>query len=501
MFKYLNIDNMNFLTLMVSNTATNESLEIPVHIIASKRNKEELSDEKQFHLINSFLNYKGTEFKTKLFEVYKKNTEELTKLVMNASGDNFIEELFVEIFDMFDLDDILNYIRNVYMLPCPNTIHKEFTQEDSNKKTKEQTYIISEYEELVAFSTLMRLVLPLIGQFTLLKQNDKDLLAINTVMIFASTKQFESPAVIRLKEYIEFTLNSMSSTRSEAELVISKNIPMSVLKSWVFSHIIIKVLPFGSFVKDDSKKNIVTKMYKIIGDLIKPSPNVATAVRDKNIATGAGSGNEESKESALEQIRKSTSHVTALPQDLEYFLSDMDTSIAIMKRKHNVVLDKDLIMNIYKQIKNRKIADIQVSLLGNVVYSLIHPFGLRLLENKDTIYRLLAIGFVYLWTIDNKYLAYLLVAEIEKNAIMANGVKKGRLTLKEELYKAYGECDENYTPVVDNITYMTDKFFDNVWVTTLDESFLSHIEHNNRYIILQTDTKNILANYYITHIK
>ena len=94
-----------------------EILQFSVSHLLSRDSQRNYFDSKQYLLINEYLDYKGEEFKARLFNLCKYASEEIETLP-RILGENYNAnmtppyELFIPILEMFDMEDIYNWIKN-----------------------------------------------------------------------------------------------------------------------------------------------------------------------------------------------------------------------------------------------------------------------------------------------------------------------------------------------------------------------------------------------------
>ena len=105
-------------TLVVIVNPENEQLKIEFSVssIISRRNKEELAVEHQFSVLNSFLNYKGLEFKKELYRRYSEADESIIANIIRKDLTPLPFNIVHPILQMFSVEEMKDYLKNIDFL-------------------------------------------------------------------------------------------------------------------------------------------------------------------------------------------------------------------------------------------------------------------------------------------------------------------------------------------------------------------------------------------------
>ena len=96
-----------------------EDLSFDISSVITKKSQSDLGNQKQFELLNRYLDYKGEAFKEKLYLHYKEVYDMLTDFYLERDLNTSLTppyQEFAKIFNMFDIEDIKHFLTDVYHL-------------------------------------------------------------------------------------------------------------------------------------------------------------------------------------------------------------------------------------------------------------------------------------------------------------------------------------------------------------------------------------------------
>ena len=92
-----------------------DEIDFNISTIISKRNKQELDDPNQFLLLNSYIDYKGEEFKRELFNRLRQSYNDLKSKVLFQQGMYPLPSYIVNpVLDMFTIEDVRYFLKEVW---------------------------------------------------------------------------------------------------------------------------------------------------------------------------------------------------------------------------------------------------------------------------------------------------------------------------------------------------------------------------------------------------
>lgn len=505
-------------SIVVNVNHNKDNIDFTISTIISKRNEKELKDPRQFELLNSYLDYKGPEYKDKLFKAYIKTHTDIQDLIWEGPVRSLPVHIVNEVLDLFDLNDIVHYLKNVYRLPPPSNLKEEFDPlvEQNSQGTRVQTYIINDYLELAALVLVIKAIIGPIGQYAYIKA--KEMTSIHKEYILLQFLRqhpiFNSPPAEKLLGLIDKVVNLPTNSKETDDIrVLQKQLSKEAISEGVMAVVVIQKLPLCCIVDDNKDKNIVTIVYNYVNNKLKAPGDSTKSIKPKTNLTDTESGTGD-KESIIESTRISSNLNTATPTEISW---SVDSIEKIMHQLPNYMKDK-IDMNIVKDsyefcqsFQNGNLNKIQVQLVGFLFKDIIDPRALDHI-NIGCLINLFAVGFAYLWGTDFKHLALVLVSQPnvidnEDSITINSTVNRTRIPkeLKDELQELYpynrviNETTRANT-VEENITTLVNEFYNIRWKHTAYEKYIVEVlEDLNPSKILPIDLKLQLAKLFIEH--
>lgn len=494
-----------------------ETLKFVISSIIAKRNKDELDDNNQYKLVNSYLDYKGEEFKKELFNRLIKSYNDITDSILLPDIYPLPVYIVNGILDMFSLDDIIYYVKNVFKLPAPANLEDEFDYniEKDGKGTRIQTYIKDDYIELVALVVVIKIIIGSIGYFAYARAKD-----VNTVhkeyILYQLLKQhpiFKSNPANKLWGLIDKVVNLPTNDQKVDNIrTLEKQLPKEEIATAILAVVAIQKLSVCCIVDDDKDKNIVTKVYNYVNNKLKSAGDTTKSIKPKTSLTDTESGTGD-KESIIESTRISSNLNTATPLELSWAINSVEKILIQLPEYIKSKVDMEVVndaMEFNKIFNNGNIHRVQIDILAFIFKDIIDPRALDYVD-IDSIINLMSVGFAYLWGIDFKKLALLLVSQqntMDEDIMSINStVNRTRIPkeVKEELevlypYKRVINKETQANLVEETINGMVNDFFDKKWNhTASDKYILSVLNNTNSNNLLYIDLKLDLANFIIQH--
>lgn len=519
MFSLANIYSKTFTTLKV--TYGGNVIEFVIGNVIASRNKEELADPNEYVLLNSYLDYKGDEYKKKLFDLCSYIEEEIIYKEVKKDG---IRPLPVEAFslflDHFDLNDIYIWLRDVIHFRVPSGLPEEFDPqiESDGRGTRVQTYLKSDYLELVAFCIVVKAVIGPIGTYASVKSKDvtglhKELILFNIVQ---RHRIFQSDPALKLLGLIE-KLVELPTNQDETDdaRILERLLAKNDIPTYIFAVVVIVKLATYPIVTDDDVSHIVTKVYNYVNNRLKNKGELSKTIQPKTIITDMESGTGD-KESIAESTRVIENISEATTVELNWCIDTVDKILKQLPQSMLSIIDSKVLIDAvnYTRVFNTSpINKCQIDLLSFIFKDLIDPRALDYIRLENII-NLLSVGFAYLWGLGYKELAVLLIAlseaEIEETFGINLSTNKDKLdtNLKEELdfyfpYKRVAAANDIRNVVVETLTVLVKEIFSIKWLNTTDKGYYeeAYPAAVNNSLILPADIRNILAKFIIDHEK
>ena len=284
-------------------------LHFPVRSIINRRLREQIKEDQVFYILNQYLKYKGKDFQDKLFEAMEK----AYRIIENEVFKNDLEPLPIQAFhgilDVFELQDVIDFINKTKIVTPPSRLGDVFDEniEKNEKGTRIQTYLKSDYIELIALLTILKTLFGPIGQYTaikaeLLNKNPyKEYILLQLIIThpIAQSAPFQKVylSIAKLVERV------MSDDVKSVIRIIEKNISKSSIPDYILGKVLVERLFLNNELEDSNNKSTITKIYKYASNQLKSKSDTST-IKLKNYNQG---GEDSESESNLETLRTPTS--------------------------------------------------------------------------------------------------------------------------------------------------------------------------------------------------
>jgi len=506
MFKLMNLYNKSGLIIHIEYGKA--FVDFDISTVINKRNKDDLNPERQFLLLNAYLDYKGDEFKKKLMNQYIKTEDILIGLINRKDINPLPVEIAHPILDMFDYNDVLYFVSEVYKVQPPEGLKTEFntTIETDGDGTRAQTYLKTDYLELAALITILKTVLGPIGHFSQLKHAlingvNKEYILFNFIV---THRIFETPPMQKLYAFtktlvdIAFKNEEVASIRVIERRIAREEMPLYILASAIFARIIT-----NSVVDDKDGDNVITKIHVFITNKLNVRKDVSSAIRNKQ-ALSSSDGSEGDRDSIVESYRVVTALSVGDVVEMEWSVEDID----IVMSQLNIDVDKNIVNDaiIHNKIfLEKSITQAQLVILCYIFKDVLDPRSLKHLSNVH-INNLLSVGFAYLWRLDCKYLAILLNSLADDSVdddvfVINSSTNRSRLSkeIKDELNVYYP-----YTRVINKettanvaeeaINLLSNLIYSTKWLPIVGEKYALEVAESRSMLkIVPNNLKILLA--------
>lgn len=481
----------------------------------SRHNKEDLDDKIQFTVLNSYLDYKGDEFKSKLMAELIKVHQEVDNLLTVPELHPLPYHIVLPVLDLFDLQDVFNFLKFVFKLPPPSNLADSFDPliEKDSRGTRVQTYLKDDYLELAALSTILKV--GLMGTYNLVYNRQKDLSSTHREYIlfhlYRKHPIMDSAPMVKVKGWIEKLIEqSSSSDDTEAIRTLERQVPKQELSNFVLSIIISQKIAIAPLVNDSDASNIITKSYNYINNKLKNSGDISNSYKNKT--SGVSEENHSEKESYAENIRVSSNRNDGEIIEMNWVIDNVEKIISQLPKKQQEIIDIKQVKEIRTYMPNliaTNILESQISILACIFKGMLDPRCIDYLEIEN-LYNLFAVAFSYLWNIGHKHLAIILLSSVDNNVendvlFINSTVNKSRIPkeLKEELellypYKKVINADTTENLVEKSISVIADELLSYKLVPIVPNDLVQEALGANNYTkLINSDIKIILADFII----
>ena len=495
-----------------------ETLSFIITPMISKRNKEELDEKLQFILTNAYLNYKGKDFKDRLFNILKQANNDVMKLLYEPDSgehrDPLPYHIVNPILDYFDLQDVFNYLKYEYKLQPPSILADEFDEqiEKDAKGSRVQTYLKDDYLQLAALAIIIKVAMMPVFNYADIKSKEFSTIHREYILfhLFKKHPIFNSEPMVKLLGLVIKLIDQNTAAKDvESVRILEKQIPRGELPFYILSLVVIQKVSIATLIDDNADKNLVTKIYNYVNNKLKSSGDVSKSIRNKNLMTDKEETGE--SESMIESYRTCEKFDKGTLIELGWAVETIDKVISQMTKKQKANIDLNLVKDaeiFCKQFLYADIENTQVLLLSIIFKSVIDPRAIDYIKIEGIV-NLITVGFAYLWGMGCKVLALILVSKIydtgDDTVIINSTVNKTRLSkeLKEELdffypYKRVVNNDTSSNLVEETINNMSQDIYSKKWLPVCESKYLIEaIGTDNPMQLITSDIKYLLAEFIV----
>jgi hypothetical protein len=392
-----------------------------------KVDKSTLEGDRQFALLNKFFNRMGYT-DTMLFGRYEKLYELIIRDTITTPSNEFIKELY-SFLDLFDYPALIDFVkdesRRVLLVPemIPGDFDNTLAQDDIH--TKAQTYVRSEYEELIAITLVCKAVFPILG--TLSKYNTNVVVnKLETMCVFDIVSKhpiFKTRPIERLRAFIHshtFESNKKFTIDALQTIAIHRGIGLDDLSDYILTNILFKTLPWLIVEENVTNKNLASSCYKAIANVV--DKDIASLQRIKPQTT-----DDESKESVIEKYRYVSDLSTGNLAEYNTYASSPEDVLQHFCMHHGIPLSagdlKELrsVVKSLKPFRNYPIIDGTVSLVGMFISPVIDARALKFLD-RDMAINMIGVVFKFLTMIGFTELAHILtLTKLDDSHVISDG--------------------------------------------------------------------------------
>ena len=347
-----------------------------------------------------------------IYSVYREVVQMFGCFWEKGSFVDGLNGLCVKLIDLHPYDDVYDFMRyRLDTFSIPSSIDASYIDDVDKRWTRKQTYLANDYAGLVCISIILRAMLPVWGEFITNTRNEvgtqfKEYYAFKLVL---RSELFNTPAFIRLSEYIEATVGA----NKENNLAIIEGISSEDYLLWMTAMVCVRRLTLGDISGRDPKAHIVTFIHKFIQSRTSDS-DVSPDSKLKFKRTGDGGTDLEAKLSSLERYKVKRNISIGSEMEMEVGLAD---TVAVAKQ---ICPDIDLgllarSVESASILNNQRLLDPQINLMRWVMSPAVSAKGILYLS-KETIVRMLGITQAILITRGYPTLGLLTTAYVNQSA-------------------------------------------------------------------------------------
>ncbi len=502
-FKYLNVHNQENIRLII--TYGDKEISFTVKDIIQKKtkaNKEKLTSDKQFNVLEKYLEYKGKRFNDRLFKYLQESADKIVDSIAEVDQSSSMDSM-KKILYMFDIADIEHFLKDVYGIIPPSGLLDQFKDSalSDGFGSRVQTYLKSDYFGIAALTIPAKVILGPLGEYAMLNKDNlmsdiKEYSLIN--LIYDADNIFLSPPAKKLYGLLEMFYNKNTSNR--ASLLLDKMIPSSEMPLWLFSVAFLKKLTVTNIIDDNTAKNIITECYNTANGLLNNASSTKKMIYDKKPMSDG-----EETESLLETYRMATDLSLGTIEEFNWVLDRPYDVLNEMGLSEFDVILKDA-LEFTKPLRSSTINEAVVIITSWILHDVLDSRCFWYVDS-DRIVTAISLAFTYLWVNDHKRLALLLTIleidddlhrlsqKVNRTRIPKENIEKLKLNYSLDRIINGKRGEVRKSPVETSINLVSDEFYKNQYVYTATRDYLDNI---SKTVEIPYDLKPMISHAILT---
>ena len=319
-----------------------------------------------------------------------------------------LEKICLKVADLISIEQVSEWITYYSDIRVPDSFDKKYTESNQVQKTPDRTYIASEYKQLISMSIILRLLVPIWGEYIYNVRDNKgtDFKDSFAVKLIRNSRLCQSEPWEKLDRYIRATIGSECFNRE----AIQKSVSSEEFPEWIMSFVVVRRLCIGPIQTTDSKANLITFIHKYILTRMKgEDTSEINRIRDKKIDSQSSQHAE--KSSTLDQYK--LKHRIPAGDIVEVQESVKDVFKTALQLDPTINLQQlEIALSTTKVLLNNVITNAQFSIAKWVLKPVLSSNGIEFLE-KHQLVEMFALAQTYLWHHNHKLFAILITACVE----------------------------------------------------------------------------------------
>lgn len=516
MFKIVSITHKLMSVLEITDPNNQEhKIEFVLSSLISRRNRIDITDDNQMVLLNAYLDYKGLEYKTKLFDIMLNSFKILQDYIMEQDLSRLPILAIHNILDYINIEDICNYIEYDYMLSPPDILKKEYSYdlEEDGKGSRIQTYLIKDYYELISLAVVMKILLGPLAHFYYIKQNSIVSIHKEYILLhFIKTHNIlEYPAIHKILGLIERLILQNNTTDDISNIrILEKQISKPELPYYILAVILIQKISLSTIVDDNNNNNIITNIYNYINNKLKSTADTSKSIRNKfaNLDNDTDGGEQSSY---LENYKLFTQLNKGNEVEFNFATSSIEMIMKQLPVKQLEVIDRQVVNDayiFYQKLLGHRLDYLHIKIISCIFKSIIDPRALSYL-NINNVINLYSVAFAYLYGLGYKELALLLCTRVDNiyqdTINITSNINKSRLApeIKTKLYELFPyekiiNKDTSINIAEEEINNISVRLMNQTLIPLADDNYIESILGSKNFSsIYYKDIRTMLANFII----
>lgn len=482
---------------------TNKDEEIRFY--ASTFGRKSFKDFDVFGQINQFWASLPEQQQDQIFEAYKEVYQCFNLFFDRAELDYNVSKRATALLDLHDFDTLYHWLIFKSTITIPETFDKEYVESPDNAGSREQTYLRSDYMKLAALSLVLRVMVPVWGEYinATKEETGNDWKEYYAFKLISQAKLLNCDAFDKLRIYIDYNIRNEEISPNK---IVIGSISTEDFPIWLMALICVRKLCVGNIVGSDPRAHLVSFIFQYISQKTRGADSNGENKIKKKIHESKNENEPQNKLSRLESYKLKQNISMGEIVELEYSVKDLKRcAYRLSPNMNDEILTS--CFNSASILNTKKLSDAQINLLRWIFTPIISPNGIMYLS-KEKIIECLAVAQAVLWTKNHQFLSLLITSfPVKDNEIQVistdrkDKINKDLVAELDRLYpyfKLYGGKKSTNKPTnqaIKAIDNLVEELSSNTWVMTADDYFINTVfnKFNDRRLVIPYDIKNLLA--------
>lgn len=439
-----------------------------------------------FSHINRYWQTRSQEDQLAIFSIYVQMREAFDSPAKTEYLTAQLQDCLQRLYELHKFDHVENWVKfssKIY-IPGSDYLDVDFVENDDKNHTRAKTYTINDYIGLVSMIVLLRLMVPIWGEYVAVtasyySTNHKEF---NAMLLLENASIMTSEPMMKLINYVKERSPEEGNNTAIIEMVSSEQYPY-----WIAGLLIVRRLCLADIRGEvDPSAVLVRHISRHVHERIKRTDNsfggVIKPKTDSNLK-----GSEENQISLVEGYKIKPELTEGDIGTIRHYVRDpYRVAQQLMPGIDNNEVKQAL--KSFQLLKDQDFKDSQIMLLQWMIDPVIPARGVDFLNNA-TIAKLLCVCQAVLWAQGHEMMAAL-ATSIEQTSFGMSASSdtgtKGRLTkeITDDIHAMYpfqrrtraGKLIMEPISAIDN---MVAEFSNHAWTMTLNEKQIAEINPKN----------------------
>lgn len=279
------------------------------------------SSEELFKEVNGYLSQAQPENRKRIFAIYKKIHQELVNAPSSTELEPILTKLVSELYLEIPLGLVESWLSFYGDVQYRADLKERHGPDDRNPG---RTYLKSDYKDVVTFATLLRFLIPILGEYIpiirrTIRNDATQIKEYFSLRIIRMTELVECRGFKRLQEYVTSYAKDEELRMNSA---IIKQLSSAEKIDYVTAHTIVRRLAGGEVDADVVKGDLISNIFSNVKHLFRTMDGKFGGFNQKFPTDAGGESKDES--SLVERWRIAQSITTGDTQTFKVFLRDVE---------------------------------------------------------------------------------------------------------------------------------------------------------------------------------